>query len=64
MGLQRMPAGAEDWDLRMRWGKVRGEDLCDPLEMGTRREVRPQQVVSYRVRHETQGLDLEEKRER
>lgn len=58
------PAGAGDWDPRMRWGEVRGEDLCDPLERGPRREVRPQQVVGYRTRQETGGLDLEERRMR
>lgn len=30
-----LPAGDEGWDKTMSWGKaVRGEDLCNLLEMG------------------------------
>jgi hypothetical protein len=41
-GSQEMHAGVgrwpEAWDKEMSWGrKVRGEDLCDPLELGANR---------------------------
>ena len=30
-----IPAGVGGWDKAMNWGKVvRGEDLCNPLEIG------------------------------
>lgn len=37
-------------------------DLVIPLRIGTEREERPQQMVSYRDWEETGGLDLEGRR--
>lgn len=34
------------------------KNLCDMLEIGAERKEKPQQVVCYRARDESQGLDL------
>lgn len=44
VGAQGMPVGAGVWTNRM-IEKVRGVNLCEPLESGSRGEGKPQQVV-------------------
>ena len=41
---------------------VGGEDLCDPLEMGSERKERQQQVPCYRAGIRVWGLYLENRR--
>lgn len=59
-----MPNGSGGGDNRMNGEEVGGEDLRDLLEIGARREVRPVQVVCYRVKGEIGKLNLEERRDR
>lgn len=59
MGSQRMRAGVTG---RVRT-KVRERDLHDPLEKGTKRKRRPQQVIYCRAMGQTSKQDLEERRE-
>lgn len=56
-GSQEIPAGVGDWNS---WGqKAGGDNLCDPLEMGTVCKERPLKVFNYGAEDETGGLDLE-----
>lgn len=42
--------GVGGWDNEMSWGEgVGGEDLCDPLEMGSGGEERQPQVVCCKL---------------
>lgn len=59
-----MSDGSGGGDNRMNGEEVGGEDLCDLLDIGARREVRPVQVVCYRVKDEIGELNLEERRDR
>lgn len=45
-------------------GKIKGEDLSDPLEMEAERKERSQHVIYYRAGDETGALDLEKWRKR
>jgi hypothetical protein len=44
-----MHAGFGGYLIGMKWKKkVGGEDLCEPLELGSERKERPQHVFNYR----------------